>query len=330
MRQTVRLVATEVRKPIHGNREEDGSTMNFRQLEAFCAVRDTGSTTLAASRLNVTQSTISRLILQLEEQIGYQLFDRQGSGLTLTPEGLDLSEIAERIMGEVERIEQMSRNIRQQSTRVLRVAAMPAIGTCMMPHVLRHFLDDVPNVHVKIELKPRPDVQALVINGKCDIGLVTLPLLDDSLRVEQLCQEEAVCIVPKGHRLVDQEKIALSDLEGERLISIGTHTILRYRLEEALSAAGIQLGSACEADSTILVANLVAARAGVGIVHRVVADMFADKLVARPLADPITLSYGIIQRRGSPTRPLTERLIASLRERLPLGLHCNPAAEIRA
>lgn len=293
--------------------------MNLRQLEAFGAVRDTGSTTLAAAKVGVTQSTVSRLILQLEEQIGYQLFDRQGSGLTLTPEGLDLSEIAERILGEVERIEQMSKNIRQLSTRTVRIAAMPAIGTCMTPHALRRFLDQHPNVHLKIELKPRPEVQSLVINGKCDLGLVTLPLADDGLRIERLCEEETVCIVPKGHSLSDRATIALEDLAGERLISIGTQTILRYRLEEALSNAGIQLGSACEVDSTLMVANLVASEAGVGIVHKVVADLFSERIVARPLETPIRLSYGIIQRRSSPPRALTESLIACLKSNLSTG-----------
>ena len=175
--------------------------MNFRQLEAFRAVRDTGSTTLAAGRIGVTQSTISRLILQLEDDIGYQLFDRQGAGLTLTPEGLDFSEIAERILAEIERINLMSRNIRQLSTRTVRIASMPAIGTCMTPGPLRKFLDDNPNVHLKVDLKPRSEVQSLVINGKCDLGLVTLPLSDDGLMIEPLCEEETVCVLPPGHHL---------------------------------------------------------------------------------------------------------------------------------
>jgi len=291
--------------------------MNFRQLEAFRAVRDTGSTTLAADRIGVTQSTASRLILQLEEDIGYQLFDRQGAGLTLTPEGLDFSEIAERILAEIERINLMSRNIRQLSTRTVRIAAMPAIGTCMTPEPLRRFLDENPNVHLKVDLKPRSEVQSLVINGKCDLGLVTLPLSDDGLHIEPLCQEETVCVLPPGHRLEDRHQITFEDLADERLISIATHTILRYRLEEALSSAGVRLSSVCETDSTVLVANLVAANAGVAIIHKVVADMLKDRLIIRPLATPIQLSYGIIQRRGSPPRVLTERLVACLKAAFP-------------
>ena len=291
--------------------------MNFRQLEAFRAVRDTGSTTLAAGRIGVTQSTISRLILQLEDDIGYQLFDRQGAGLTLTPEGLDFSEIAERILAEIERINLMSRNIRQLSTRTVRIAAMPAIGTCMTPAPMRRFLDENPNVHLKVDLKPRSEVQSFVINGKCDLGLVTLPLSDDGLTIEPLCEEETVCVLPLGHPLAERDVISFEDLASERLISIATHTILRYRLEEALSRAGVQLSSVCETDSTILVANLVAEKAGVAIIHKVVAEMLEDRVIIRPLATPIQLTYGIITRRGSQPRALTERLIDCLKASFP-------------
>jgi len=146
---------------------------------------------------------------------------------------------------------------------------------------------------------------------------VTLPLSDDGLHIEPLCQEETVCVLPPGHRLEDRQQITFEDLADERLISIATHTILRYRLEEALSSAGVRLSSVCETDSTVLVANLVAANAGVAIIHKVVADMLKDRLIIRPLATPIQLSYGIIQRRGSPPRVLTERLVACLKAAFP-------------
>lgn len=283
--------------------------MNLRQLEAFRAARETGSTTRAAQRIGLTQSTVSRLIRQLEDHVGYRLFDRGGDGLTLTPAGLDVYEVAERIMGEVERIEQMARNVRQRGTATIRLAAMPAIGTCMMPTPIRRFLDANPAAHLKVELKSRAEVQAAVREGRCDVGLVTLPLSDEGLTVAPLCEVETVCILPRGHRLADQPQVNLSDLAEERLISISTQTILRYRIEDALNAAGLALNSICEAESTILVGNLVAEGAGVAIVHRVVAEHLGDRVVARPLSPTITLGYGIIERRGVARRELTQRFV---------------------
>lgn len=290
--------------------------VNLRQLEAFRAVRETGSTTRAAQRMCLTQSTVSRLVLQLEEHVGYRLFDRDGGSLTLTPAGLDVYEVAERIMGEVERIERMARNVRQRSTRTIRLSAMPAIGTCMMPKPIRAFLDAHPTAHVTVELKTRAEVQLAVREGRCDLGLVTLPLSDDGLTIEPLCEVETVCILPPGHPLAARAAIALADLAGERLISISTHTILRYRIEDALNAAGVTLSSVCEAESTILVANLVAEGAGVAVVHRAVAEHLGSRVVARPLTPKITLGYGTIERAGIARRALVGHFVDTLRETL--------------
>lgn len=248
--------------------------------------------------------------------MGYRLFDRDGGSLTLTPAGLDVYEVAERIIGEVERIEQMARNIRQRSTSTIRLAAMPAIGTCMMPAPIHRFLDANPAAHLKVELKSRAEVQAAVREGRCDVGLVTLPLSDEGLSVAPLCEVETVCILPPGHKLAQQSHVALSDLADERLVSISTQTILRYRIEDALNAAGVTLSSVCEAESTILVGNLVAEGAGVAIVHRVVAEHLGGRVVARPLSPTITLGYGIIERKGVARRALTQRFVDTVKEAL--------------
>jgi DNA-binding transcriptional LysR family regulator len=286
--------------------------MNLRQLEAFRAVRTTGSTTRAADRMGLTQSSVSRLIIQLEEHIGYQLFDRQGGRMKLTPEGQEFYAVAENVFGNLDRIEQMAKNLRQRSANWLRIAAMPAIGTCMLPKAVKEFLDAFPNSRLTIDLKSRADLQHAIAVGEYDLGLVTLPVTDDELDVSPLCTVEAVCIVPCGHRLANSEAVSFSDLADERLISISSNTLLRFLIENALNEANVALKTVCEAESTMLVGNLVAEGAGVAIVHSAVAKHFANRLAVLKLSPCLELKYGVIQRKGLTQRALAQQFIEML------------------
>ncbi len=280
--------------------------MKIRQLNALRAVRATGSTTLAAVKLGLTQSAVSRLVRQLEDYMGFQIFDRNGGRFTITPEGLELLEISNRILGDVDQIESMAQNIRKRGTNNLRIAAMQAIGTVMLPPVIKAFCENYPNVNVSIDLRSRQDVQHLVKSDAYDLGLVTLPVADDGLRVEPICEIEIRCIVSKDHRFADREEIDITELVDENLISISADTLLRFKTEELFSSAGINIRSKCEAQSTVMVANLVEEGVGVAVVHAPIAHKFAHSVSVLKIRPSFKLTYGVIQRKSAADRMTSE------------------------
>jgi DNA-binding transcriptional LysR family regulator len=288
--------------------------MKIRQLEAMRAVVATGTTTQAAEIMGLTQSAVSRLISQLEDGLGFVLFDRHRGRLVITPEGQEFFNAAERILDEVDQIRDTADNIRAHGAGTLRIAAMPAIGTCMLPRPLKMLQDDHARLNVIVHLKTRSELQHAVADRQYDVGLATLPIADQGLVVEPLCRVRSVLIMPLGHPLARKRVISADDLAGEKFVSLSADTVMRYRTEELFTRLKIDRQLAVEAQSTILMGNLVELGLGVAVVHPFVAEHFAGKVEIRPFEPAIEVSYGLVFPEGA--RRL--RVVDSLAEKMHL------------
>ena len=287
--------------------------MKFRQLEAMRAVVATGTTTQAAEVMGLTQSAVSRLVSQLEDGLGFELFDRHRGRLTITPEGQEFFSIAERILDEVDQIRETADNIRAHGAGTLRIAAMPAIGTCMLPKPLQMLQAENRRLNVVVHLKSRSELQHAVADRQYDFGLATLPIVQQGLTVEPLYRVRSVLIMPKGHRLADRKTVKAEDLDGENFVSLSADTVMRYRTEELFTRLKIKRHLAVEAQSTILMGNLVELGLGVAVVHPFVADHFKGKVEARPFEPAIEISYGLVFPEGSRRLRIAESFAAKMR-----------------
>jgi DNA-binding transcriptional LysR family regulator len=287
--------------------------MKIRQLEAMRAVVATGTTTQAAEIMGLTQSAVSRLISQLEDDLGFALFDRHRGRLAITPEGQEFFNAAERILDEVDQIRDTADNIRTHGAGTLRIAAMPAIGTCMLPKPLQMLQAEHKRLNVIVHLKNRSELQHAVADRQYDVGLATLPIGEHGLTVEPLCRVRSVLIMPIGHRLADKQTVTAADLEGERFISLSADTVVRYRTEELFTRLKIDRQLAVEAQSTILMGNLVELGLGVAVIHPFVADHFAGKVEIRPFEPAIEVSYGLVYPEGSRRLRIVDNLAEKMR-----------------
>ncbi len=287
--------------------------MKIRQLEAMRALIATGTTTQAAEVMGISQSAISRLICQLEDTLGFTLFDRHRGRLTITPEGREFFGMAEGILDQVDQIQETASNIRAHGTGTLRVVAMPAIGTCMLPQPLKMLREEYNNLNIIVHLKGRSELQQAVAERRYDIGLATLPIVQQGLTVEPLCTVRSVIIMPNDHRLAAKSVVHAEDLEGESLVSLSTDTVMRYRTEEMLTKLKIHCQAAIEAQSTILLGNLVKIGLGIAVAHPFVADHFRGQLQIRPFEPAIDISYGLIFAEGARRLRVTDRFSENMR-----------------
>ena len=129
--------------------------MNYRQLEAFQAVFRAGSFTLAGKLLFVSQPAVSRLILELEQEIGFKLFERHKNGLQPTPEGQLLFDEVEQSFIGLRELDKTAESIRMLRQGNLRVIAMPGVAHLMLPKVLQRFWEHYPQINVEVESHPR-------------------------------------------------------------------------------------------------------------------------------------------------------------------------------
>lgn len=290
--------------------------MKLRQLEAMRAVLARGTTTHAAEALGLTQSAVSRLITQLEDEVGLRLFDRRHGRLLITPEGQHFFAIAEKVLAGVDQISATARDIRTLQVGTLRIIAMPALGYGLLPDTIAKIKARHKQVKISVNFGSRRDLERGLASAEYDFGIATLPVDQDLIEGEPLCGVNAVCVLPLDHPLAGKSSIEAADLEGMPFISMESGAFFRYRIDELFGRLGIPRSLGIEVQSTIMICNLVAKGLGVSIVHPFIADNFANQLVTRPFEPAIRFDYGLLFPAGQTRSQITTEFVKTLQESL--------------
>ncbi len=269
-------------------------SITFRQCEAFRAVMLTGTTTEAARMLGVSQPGISRLISDLEAEIGYSLFERVGRRVAPTPEaGLLIEEIRRAFTG-MEQIREAAREIGEARYQRLRIVSVPSASSTVAIDLISRFERKFPGTSVTVEVKSTDSALEWVVSQQCDLGITTAHVESPAIRSELLESSDSVCVLPVGHRLADRDRLTLAMLEDERFISYCSDSAFRHAVDAVFRTAGVKRKLTHEARTTEVVCSMVAAGLGVAIVGIAAADarLIGKPVVVKPVdgAPPVTLS----------------------------------------
>src|SRR5215813_1403823 len=139
--------------------------MNLRRLQAFQAVFALGSVTRAAETLHTAQPAVSRLIRELEEELGFALFERHRQRLTPTAEGKVFFGETERALAAVDRIIDAAHDIRTMKGEHLRIVVAFIAAFGIMPVAIKTLLGTHPDVQVSLAIKDIKDITDWVATG---------------------------------------------------------------------------------------------------------------------------------------------------------------------
>ncbi|MEM8589110.1 MAG: LysR substrate-binding domain-containing protein [Pseudomonadota bacterium] len=289
--------------------------MNLRQLEAFAAVMSAGSITGAARLLDRSQPAVTRLIKELEASVGFTLFDRTGARVTPTSRALQLHEEVDRSLIGLSRIQERAAAIARAEERALRIAAIPALATSLVPAALAT-LDRLPE-QVSVRSTAAEEIIRSVLDLTIDIGLASLPIDHPGLTLHWVVDAGSVAVVKSDDPLADRPVIALSDLAERRIITMTNPYRLRRRVDRALTAAGIDPALRLETNGSIYA--MIAARHGLGValVERMTAlSVPMEGVVARPIDHHIPFLWGVVTPAARPPDAAVAALIDALSDTL--------------
>ncbi len=276
--------------------------MKIRQLQALRALVLTGTTTDAAQLLHMTQPAVSKLIRQIEEELNVRIFDRRQGRLVMTPEGKTIYADVDRILSQIDDLAAKTEDISALSGNVIHVGSMPALGVGLVPGALRRFRLDYPQVRCVFDIETREKIEDLVGIGQYELGFVTLPVQQQRLRLTPLASVAAVCVLPLQHALARKSTVQAEDLANESFVSVDPGILLRHRVDAVFGQKRVNRGLQTQVSTTVLACNMVAANAGVSIVHPLVALAFRSLLVIRRFEPAIKLNYAILSRPGTLSR----------------------------
>jgi DNA-binding transcriptional LysR family regulator len=289
--------------------------MKLRQIEAFRAVMQAGSTTAAAVELHTSQSNVSRLISQLESDTRLVLFERTGGRLIPKPEAKALFREVERAFVGLKSLTYAADSIRNLGSGRLRIASIPGIGLSFLPRVVQRFKRSRPDVTVSIHTNTSNTVEQWVSSQFCDVGIVAFVSAAATCQVLALPDVEVVCIVPKGHRLAKRTKVAASDLQGEQYISLVHGDGSREDTDRLFEQEGVERLLSLEAQYSATCCEMVKLGLGVTLAHPLVATDFVGQGVkVLPFSPSIHYPNYLLYPPHGAVSQLAEEFAALLRD----------------
>ncbi|MGO1079346.1 LysR family transcriptional regulator [Inquilinus sp. CA228] len=290
--------------------------IDFRSLEMFQAVVETGSATLAAQKVGVTQPAITKSIANLEAQTGLTLFERGRFGMRPTLEGsIFLSTVRRNLIG-LDEIKTQIEAIKRGARGLVRISTLPAYGEETIPKIVSKVLGPHPDVKIALNIDNYEGIVRAVSLGHAEVGVLIGPVVcPPELEPIILGQQPLVAVVPDGHPLSVAEQLTVADLATARLILVSSPHPLRALFDQMFLRAGLTPDVRLEARTQRAAASLaISSPAGIALVERHVARNAVPGSSARivPLADFPVLDIIALVGRGDRRAALLDLVLSAL------------------
>ncbi|MEE1923788.1 LysR family transcriptional regulator [Pseudomonas sp. 148P] len=242
-------------------------SLSVRHIEVFRAIMLAGSVTGAARLLFTSQPTLSRELARLESLTGLKLFDRQGGRLLPTAQALMLLEEVERSYVGLERINSLVESIRRFEHGQLDLTCLPLFSQTLLPRVCKRFQHQQSGIGLCISAQESPLLEESLSAQRHDLGLTEGEQVPRGTRGESLFSADMLCVLPDGHALLAQERLAVADFQGVAFINLAGRDIYRQRLDEHFREAGVERHTVIETTNAASVCAMVREGLGVAIIN---------------------------------------------------------------
>ncbi len=279
--------------------------MSMKKYEAFVRTAELGSLTKAAESLGSTQSRISHILSDLEEEYGFSLMQRSRSGIKLTAAGNLLLPKLKAILQTEKELQELIGDIRSADAGTVRLGAFTSVAVHWLPGMIRSFQDAHPRAELKMLNGDYHDMEQWLRDGDVDLGFVTLPA-PAGVRTIALAQDPLVAILPKGHRLASMDRIPIQELDRDPFISLlqsSSHDIHR-----ALDNAGVRPNIKFTTKDDYAILAMVEQGLGISIVPQLLLRGRSQNLVVRPLEPQASRTIALAIPEGA-SLPVVEAFI---------------------
>jgi DNA-binding transcriptional LysR family regulator len=292
--------------------------MNLNHLTIFHAVAQTGSMTLGAERLDISQPAVSKQVQELERVLGVHLFDRIGRRVHLSQAGEILADYARRLFGLVHEAETAMAEVRAVGRGRLVIGASTTIGSYLLPGVLSEFSRRHDRIELLVEIENTEQVHHRLARHELDIGLTEGFVEEEDLEAEVFHRDELVVIASPDHPLARMARVSLKAIQQEAFVLREPGSGTRAVEERALARLKLPIRVAMALGSTEAIKRVVAEGVALAIVSRLAAhaECAAGTLAVLPVAGlRIERPFHLVRRKARRDGPALQAFCAILRER---------------
>lgn len=289
--------------------------LNFRQTEILWAIVMAGSSSGAARLLNVSQPAVSKMLSQIEAQLGSSLFERVRGKLQPTEQVRLLFEEIAKAQKIMRRVNDIADSLAKQGGGALSVASIPSLAYAILPRAIARFQQENPGIVVRLETGAVPDLIENVLQGEAELGLLVMLTDHPLLTVLPLFEGRMLAAIPRGHMLADKPLVSLADLSPYPHILVGSRMPFGMLASSAFEQAGLPCRVCADVPNSQQACALVNAGVGIALVDEFTArNLCWPDVVTRPLKEKISLRTSIVHSRNRAPGPLAKQFIALLRQ----------------
>ncbi len=260
---------------------------------AFVRTVEKGSFTKAAEDLHYAQSSVSKMIADLEAEWDMILLERSKSGVCLTSAGEQLLPYLRKAICGYNELEGQILRMKGLETGIVRIGTFSSVAINWLPHVFSKLQRDYPGIEYEMLLGDYDEVEHWIDEGRVDCGFLRLPTAGEFDTIS-LTQDEYKVILPIGHPLAKKEVISMTDLEGQPflLLEHGGKT----EVSDLLNTSHVTPDIKFTTWEDFAIMSMVEKGLGIGILPDLILRRIPYRIEVRPLAVPYYRTIGLAMK----------------------------------
>lgn len=282
---------------------------NLSKYLAFVKTVEKGSFTKAAENLNYAQSSVSKMIGDLEKEWGLTLLERGKNGIRLTSAGEEILPLARKLLKDYGELEEQVNRMNGVQTGMVRIGTFSSVAIHWLPNIFSRFQKDYPGIDYEILLGDYDEVEGWIEEGRVDCGFLRLPT-NREFEIISLKKDEYKVVLPLEHPLAQKEKINIQNLDGQPflLLEHGGKTEVTSLLEKYQVHPQIRFTT--WEDFAIM--SMVEKGLGIGILPEMILNRIPYEIVIRSLETPYYREIGLAMKSQKRLTPATQKFIQYL------------------
>ncbi len=271
---------------------------NILKYQAFVEAVRAGTITRAARNLSYSQSGISRMIADLEQEWGITLLERGRKGVVLTSDGAAILPMAEAICEDYRRLLARVDEVAGVVSGSIVIGTFSSVATHVLPLAIQRFQEKHPNIGYELRMGDYSEIEAWVADGRVDFGFLPYPpqVARADLAREVVLQDELLAVVPEGHRLAAAKSVTLADLCEEPFI------LLEHGNDNEVSPlferAGLNPHARFSTWDDYAIMSMVESGLGLAILPELICRRCNYRVVTRPLRPRVRRDIAAVYRPG--------------------------------
>lgn len=279
--------------------------MTLFSYEIFDAVARQGSFNKAAQQLHLTPSAISHAIAVMEEELGFALFNRGKTGVTMTSYGASLYPSIRAVLNSAEALKQSVARLNGLEKGKVKVAAFNSVCTCLLPGILKSFKAQYPQIEVEVYQGTYDDMKDWLRNGQTDIAFLSFGCREE-FALTELFAEPLRCITPKGWPAPPDGIMTPELMNGQDFVVQGDATDAEMR--QYLKKHKISTERRCHVLDDLSNLAMVEAGMGISIMPEMLLKTCTSEVDIYPLSPAENRVVGITSQRPGAMAPAVEQM----------------------